>query len=134
MRERDNHLNTNKQFMMGNGVMAFAVIFVVVLFIYMAMRMQAVKQDGERYYPETYDIVLDRGFKGENVTIYANDSILWEGTIQDEQKNIHFGRFENTTSLMIVDGETEKVSVIELSEKGGTYHLAKDQGEVTQVD
>lgn len=29
------HLNTNKQFMVGNGILAFAVIFVVVIFIYM---------------------------------------------------------------------------------------------------
>ena len=28
------HLNTNKQFMVGNGILAFAVIFVVVIFIY----------------------------------------------------------------------------------------------------
>ena len=30
------HLNTNKQFMVGNGILAFAVIFVVVIFIYMS--------------------------------------------------------------------------------------------------
>ena len=33
-------LNTNKQFMVGNGILAFAVIFVVVIFIYMSMRLQ----------------------------------------------------------------------------------------------
>ena len=31
-------LNTNKQFMVGNGILAFAVIFVVVIFVYMSMR------------------------------------------------------------------------------------------------
>lgn len=34
------HLNTNKQFMVGNGILAFAVIFVVVIFIYMSLRLQ----------------------------------------------------------------------------------------------
>ena len=29
-------LNTNKQFMIGNGILAFAVIFVVVIFVYMS--------------------------------------------------------------------------------------------------
>lgn len=33
------HLNTNKQFMVGNGILAFAVIFVVVIFIYMSLRL-----------------------------------------------------------------------------------------------
>lgn len=36
-------LNTNKQFMIGNGILAFAVIFVVVLFVYMSMRLQMTK-------------------------------------------------------------------------------------------
>ena len=41
-------LNTNKQFMVGNGILAFAVIFVVVIFIYMSMRLQQ-KQQEERH-------------------------------------------------------------------------------------
>ena len=38
-------LNTNKQFMVGNGILAFAVIFVVVIFIYMSMRLQQKQQE-----------------------------------------------------------------------------------------
>ena len=38
------HLNTNKQFMVGNGILAFAVIFVVVIFIYMSLRLQRENQ------------------------------------------------------------------------------------------
>ena len=43
------HLNTNKQFMIGNGILAFAVIFVVVIFVYMSMRLQRQKE-GERHF------------------------------------------------------------------------------------
>ena len=43
------HLNTNKQFMVGNGILAFAVIFVVVIFIYMSLRLQRENQ-AERHY------------------------------------------------------------------------------------
>mgnify|MGYP006877014020 CR=1 FL=1 len=39
-------LNTNKQFMIGNGILAFAVIFVVVIFVYMSMRLQQ-RKEGE---------------------------------------------------------------------------------------
>ena len=49
------HLNTNKQFMVGNGILAFAVIFVVVIFIYMSLRLQRENQ-AERHYIETYTI------------------------------------------------------------------------------
>ena len=51
------HLNTNKQFMVGNGILAFAVIFVVVIFIYMSLRLQRENQ-AERHYIETYTISI----------------------------------------------------------------------------
>ena len=41
-------LNTNKQFMVGNGILAFAVIFVVVIFVYMSMRLQQKKSEDRR--------------------------------------------------------------------------------------
>ena len=40
-------LNTNKQFMVGNGILAFAVIFVVVIFIYMSMRLHATSRSSD---------------------------------------------------------------------------------------
>ena len=53
------HLNTNKQFMVGNGILAFAVIFVVVIFVYMSLRLQKQK-DEDRNFIETYTIPLDK--------------------------------------------------------------------------
>ncbi len=47
-------LNTNKQFMVGNGILAFAVIFVVVIFVYMSMRLQ--REAGRTtFYRNIYD-------------------------------------------------------------------------------
>ena len=54
-------LNTNKQFMIGNGILAFAVIFVVVLFVYMSMRLQ---NDENRRYAEHYTVPLVKGVEG----------------------------------------------------------------------
>ena len=42
-------LNTNKQFMVGNGILAFAVIFVVVIFVYMSMRLQQQKAENRNF-------------------------------------------------------------------------------------
>ena len=130
---KKNHLNTNKQFMIGNGIMAFAVIFVVVLFIYLALRMQRMQQDGGFSYTESYNIVLEKGFKGQNVILYANDSILFQGAIDQEPLPVHFTRFEESTTLMVVDAQTEQLSVIELSERGGTYRLEKDADNVKEI-
>ena len=43
------HLNNNKQFMIGNGILAFAVIFVVVIFVYMSMRLQQQKSAERKF-------------------------------------------------------------------------------------
>ena len=52
-------LNTNKQFMIGNGILAFAVIFIVVVFVYMSMRLQRNKE-ADRHFIETYTINLTK--------------------------------------------------------------------------
>ena len=57
-------LNTNKQFMIGNGILAFAVIAVVVVFVYMSLSADANKKT-ERNYQELYTISLVKGFTGE---------------------------------------------------------------------
>ena len=77
------HLNTNKQFMIGNGILAFAVIFVVVIFVYMSMRLQRQKE-GERYFAETYNVTLVKGFTGDSISILLNDSVLIDQRIDKE--------------------------------------------------
>ena len=101
------HLNTNKQFMIGNGILAFAVIFVVVIFVYMSMRLQRQKE-GERHFAETYNITLVKGFAGD----------------------IEVKRFAEQSALMIVNKATDRLSLFELSEKGGNYRFEKDGDEV----
>ena len=96
-------LNTNKQFMVGNGILAFAVIFVVVIFVYMSMRLQREKQE-ERHFIESYTISLVKG-----------------------------GRFAEQSALLIVDNNTELVSTFDLSEKGGAYQFEKESDGIKQL-
>ena len=123
------HLNTNKQFMIGNGILAFAVIFVVVIFVYMSMRLQRQKE-GERYFAETYNVTLVKGFTGDSISILLNDSVLIDQRIDKEPFNFEIKRFAEQSALMIVDKTTDKLSLFELSEKGGNYRFEKDDDEV----
>ena len=123
------HLNTNKQFMIGNGILAFAVIFVVVIFVYMSMRLQRQKE-GERHFAETYNITLVKGFAGDSISILLNDSVLADRCIGEEPFNIEVTRFAEQSALMIVDKATDRLSLFELSEKGGNYRFEKDGDEV----
>ena len=117
-------LNTNKQFMVGNGILAFAVIFVVVIFIYMSMRLQRDKQE-QRHFIETYSISLVKGFAGDSVSLYVNDSLILNKTISEEPYTVEVGRFAEQSALLVVDNKTELVSTFDLSERGGTYQLAR---------
>lgn len=126
------HLNTNKQFMIGNGILAFAVIFVVVIFVYMSMRLQH-KKDGERNFLETYTITLTKGFTGDSLSLLINDSVLVNQKIAQEPFIVEVKRFAEQNALMIVDNATEKLSLFELSEKGGKYRFEKENGEVKQL-
>lgn len=125
-------LNTNKQFMIGNGILAFAVIFVVVIFVYMSMRLQQ-KKDEDRNFIEVYTITLTKGFAGDSTSIFINDSLLVNRKITEEPFSIEIKRFAEQSALMIVDNATEKLSLFELSENGGNYRFEKDGEEVKQL-
>lgn len=56
-------LNTNKQFMVGNGILAFAVIFVVVIFVYMSLRLQREKE-ANRHFSEIILHSVDKRLRG----------------------------------------------------------------------
>lgn len=126
------HLNTNKQFMVGNGILAFAVIFVVVLFVYMSMKMQNDKQV-EKHFTEVYTINLAKGFAGNSISVFINDSLILNKQVSEEPTNVEVTRFAEQNALLIVDNETEQVSTFDLSEKGGTYTFEKEADGVKQL-
>ena len=125
-------LNTNKQFMVGNGILAFAVIFVVVIFIYMSMRLQQ-KQQEERHFIETYTISLVKGFTGDSISLFVNDSLISNKTIIEEAYTVEVGRFAEQSALLIVDNKTELVSTFDLSERGGNYQFEKEEDGIKQL-
>ena len=125
-------LNTNKQFMVGNGILAFAVIFVVVIFVYMSMRLQREKQE-ERHFIESYTISLVKGFAWDSISLFVNDSLISNKTMSEEPYTVEIGRFAEQSALLIVDKATDQLSLFELSEKGGNYRFEKENGEVKQL-
>lgn len=125
-------LNTNKQFMIGNGILAFAVIFVVVIFVYMSMRLQRDRQ-ADRHFAETYSISLVKGFAGDSISLFINDSLITNRKITQEPYTIEVGRFAEQSALLIVDNRTELVSTFDLSERGGSYQFKKEADGIKQL-
>ncbi|WP_071147465.1 hypothetical protein [Bacteroides ihuae] len=126
------HLNTNKQFMVGNGLLAFAVIIVVALFVYISMKMQQDKKT-ERNYIETYVVSLEKGFVGDSLSLFVNDSLVMNRLVKTEPTLVEIKRFAQQSALMIVDNRTEKVSTFDLSEKGGKYRFEKENDTIKQL-
>lgn len=126
------HLNTNKQFMVGNGILAFAVIFVVVIFVYMSLRLQRGKPV-EQHFIEIYTIDLTKGFAGDSLSLFINDSLIVSKRINEEPFTLEVGRFAEQSALMIVDNQTEGMSIFDLSEKGGIYRFEKDPDGIKQL-
>lgn len=125
-------LNTNKQFMIGNGILAFAVIFVVVIFVYMSMRLQRDRQ-ADSHFAETYSISLVKGFAGDSISLFINDSLITNRKITQEPYTIEVGRFTEQSALLIVDNRTELVSTFDLSERGGSYQFEKEADGIKQL-
>ena len=67
-----NSLNTNKQFMIGNGMLAFGVFAVIIIFLYMSFRFQR-KADKVQTYEGVYNIELTNSFAGDSIAVYLNE-------------------------------------------------------------
>lgn len=124
-------LNSNKQFMIGNGIMAFAVIFVVVLFVYMSFRL---KYKSDEKYDGIYDITLVEGFLNDTTEIHLNDSIIFNDKIESEPFTISINQFSQQGALLFVDKASNDISIFNLSEDGGKYSFKKTGKKVVSLD
>lgn len=127
--------NPNKQFMIGAGVLAFAVICIVVLFTLLALRISN-KSEQSVTYNDIYQIELEKGFVGDSISIYINDSLLLNKTVPADTLRFKIKRFSETNALLVVDNQTDNVTTFDLKEKGGRIILRKDREiiSMTSVD
>ena len=94
--------------------------------------MQRDKQE-QRHFIETYSISLVKGFAGDSVSLYVNDSLILNKTISEEPYTVEVGRFAEQSALLVVDNKTELVSTFDLSERGGTYQFEKEADGIKQL-
>ncbi len=96
----------------------------------MSMRLQQ-KQQEERHFIETYTISLVKGFTGDSISLFVNDSLISNKTIIEEPYTVEVGRFAEQSALLIVDNKTELVSTFDLSERGVIISLRKRKTELS---
>lgn len=127
-----NNLNINKQFMIGNGLLAFGVFLIVGIFIYLSFRYQ--KKDGKISYEGRYGIEISNDFVGDSIAIYINDSLLLDRVMPDETIKMTINRFAENSAIMIVDKKTDNTTPFNLSDKGSIIKITRRNGVIYMLE
>lgn len=121
-------IDSNKQFMIGNGLLAFGVFSIVCLFFYLGFRYQ--KKDGPQVFEGQYTVQVAGQFAGDSLSIYINDSLLVNRRFDDTELKFQVQRFADESMLMVVDNRTEDITPFNLHPQGSLIRIEKRNGKV----
>lgn len=124
--------NANKQFLIGTASLAFAVIAVVVIFLYLCMPYIKPGMQKERV-ADLYQIEFTRGFAGDSAIVYLNDSLVWHDIVPSDTTRVRIHRFADENTLMISRSADDAVSIFNVTEKAGRLILRKSGGIVSMT-
>ena len=121
-------INSNKQFMIGNGILAFGVFFIVCLVLYLSFRTS--KTDKTKVSSDLYTIQIGNSFAGDSISVYVNDSLLLNCTMGSTALTLHVNRFAEENALMIVDNKSDEITPFSLNPKGSIVNVEKENGKI----
>ena len=121
--------NPHQKFMVFNAVLFFAVLIVCGIFLYMAYTF---KRDANKKvtYEGRYHIEMSEDFAKEDLSVYINDSLLWNQAMPDTLVTIHIDRFAEESALIIVNKATDNATPFNLDPKGSKIMVKKQEGEI----
>ena len=121
--------NPHKNFMVFNAVLFIAVLVVCGIFLYMAYTF---KRDANKKvtYEGRYQIEVNKDFAGQSLSIYVNDSLLWNQAMPDTLVTLDIDRFAEESALLIVDNATDTATPFNLDPKGSKVVVKKQEGEI----
>ena len=115
--------------MVFNAVLFIAVLVVCGIFLYMAYTF---KRDANKKvtYEGRYHIEVNNDFAGQSLSIYVNDSLLWNQAMPDTLVTLDIDRFAEENALLIVDNATDTTTPFNLNKKGSKVVVKKQEGEI----
>jgi hypothetical protein len=121
--------NPHKNFMVFNAVLFIAVLVVCGIFLYMAYTF---KRDANKKvtYEGRYYIEVNNDFAGQSLSIYVNDSLLWNQAMPDTLVTLDIDRYAEESALLIVDNATDTATPFNLDPKGSKVVVKKQEGEI----
>lgn len=123
-------INSNKQFMIENGILAFGVFFIVCLFLYLGFRNQSKSNDKEKTFAGIYTVEIADSFTGDSLSVYINDSLLFNSSIGDAAVKFQVKRFAEESTLMVVDNHTDEITPFNLNPEGSQIAVEKKNGKI----
>lgn len=124
---REKRRNPNKNFMILNVVLVFAVFIVVLLFLYIAFKFQR-NADKVVTYEGRYEITLTKDFSGQDLSVYVNDSLLLNQVMPDSALYVAVNKFAEESILMIVDNNTDTATPFNLNPEGSKVTVKSMEG------
>lgn len=119
----------NNAFLLGGIIMMVMVLLIVVIFVFWALRLDRKMNLGQTYH-EKYEFVLDESTLNQPLQMYVNDSLIFSGT-PSTVFTLNVDRFATESTLLVIDTESDMVSLIELSEEGEKLIISKQGTEFT---
>ena len=119
--------------MVFNAVLFIAVLFITGLFLYLSYTF---KRDADRKvtYEGRYLIEMSSDFRGENLSIYVNDSLLMNATMPDTLVALEVERFAEESALIVVNNATDIMTPFNLAPKGSKVLVKKQTRGLSRVE
>ncbi len=118
------YARANYGFLLGSFIFIIVLFITVFLFLFWAPKAFE-KTEIQTAYQEKYEISLDETTLHKPLILYVNDSMIFNG-IPNAIITLSIGRFAEECSILAVDGESEKVSVIQLPEQSSKVTIIRE--------
>lgn len=122
-------IESNKQFMIGNGLLAFGVFFIVCLFLYLGFRSQK-KVVQEQSFKDIYEITITKSFAEDSINVFINDSLILAHKMGNADIALPINRFAEENVLMVVDCKTDIMTPFNMDKEGGKITVEKENGQI----
>ena len=104
--------------------------FIVCLFLYLGFRNQSKSNDKEKTFAGIYTIEIADSFTGDSLSVYINDSLLFNSNIGDAAVKFQVKRFAEESTLMVVDNHTDEITPFNLNPEGSQIAVEKKNGKI----
>ena len=86
--------------------------------------------DKEKAFAGSYTVEITDSFTGDSLSIYINDSLLFNSNIGKSTVKFQVKRFAEESTLMVVDNHTDEITPFNLNPEGSQIAVEKKNGKI----